>query len=668
MARRRDFKREYARRIAHGARRGLTRAQARGHSRPGELQASALGDSGRRAPRGNEQRPVAAPSPLGRLPLVAFGMACGVMVVALAYVASRVGSPWAGPTFWLGQAVLYAVPAAMLLLRRPVSRLEAIGVAWLVPLATYAITEAYSPIQFRFLDEFAHVRTAQSILTTHHLFAANPALAVSPQYPGLEIATTALASLSHLSIYASGTVIVGVAHVLLCLGLYFLVLEVTGRRRVSALAVLIYSTQPHFQFFDSYFIYEVLALPFVVACLLAVMKMLKARDWNAGIGWGTVAAVAAAATIMTHHVASYVLVAMLVVIELTQLVRFAPARRDWRLPALICLVVGLIVFWNVKIATNTIAYFTPTILAIGHALIPHGHGPSVSQPSGPRFDLVLEYAATLLLITLFAIGFRRLWRARHRSQGRLTLTFAIASLSFVGALGVRLLGSEGSLLYGRAASFFMLAASLPIALAVRALHVSLPGRRPWNGPKVRTALWPWFGVAAVLLLGLGGIASGWPPYYARLPGNFRVEAWERSIDEHNLALAQWAATELPPNNGVASDFVTASLLASLGHQAAPQNVAGLFLTDTFSPSARELVRKEGIAFVVVDERVARQLPATGYYFSDDPRSGEYTSPIPTRDLTKFNNIRGVSRVFEDGDITVYALVGSLYTTSPRGRS
>jgi hypothetical protein len=54
----------------------------------------------------------------------------------------------------------------------------------------------------------------------------------------------------------------------------------------------------------------------------------------------------------------------------------------------------------------------------------------------------------------------------------------------------------------------------------------------------------------------------------------------------------------------------------------------------------------------------------GYYFTDDPRTGRYTSPISSQDLAKFNDIRGVSRVFEDGEITVYALTGSLYTRSP----
>lgn len=164
----------------------------------------------------------------------------------------------------------------------------------------------------------------------------------------------------------------------------------------------------------------------------------------------------------------------------------------------------------------------------------------------------------------------------------------------------------------------------------------------------------------VVLLGLGGVASGWPPYYARLPGAFRVEAWERSVDQQNLQLANWAATNLTADNGVASDYTTASILASIGDQAAPNNVASLFLSKGVSASQIRLVARQRITFIVVDLRLATQIPADGYYFVNDPRQGRYTSPIPLSDLTKFASVPGLSRVFDDGTIAVYDVVGSAY--------
>ncbi len=606
---------------------------------------------------------------LGRVPLLALGLSCGVLIVALSYLASRAGSGWSGPTFWVGQGVFYATPALILVRRRQVFRAEGLGVALLIPIASFLINEAYSPVQFRFLDEFSHVRTAQAILTTHHLFSPNPALGISPQYPGLEVVTTAVASLSHLSIYVAGTVVVGLAHVLLCVGLYFLFVEVTGRVRIGALAVLIYSTQPHFQFFDSYFIYESMALPLLVASLLAMVRMLKTRRRGAVLTWGLAALAMAGATIVTHHVTSYVLVALMIVVWVAQWIGRRPSWGDWPLPILILLTVGGLVAWDGIIASGTVAYFTPTVQGLLQALVPHGHGPSVRQPTGPPFDVALEYLSTLLLLLLFLYGLSRLWRLRHRRLGRLVVAFGIASLSLIGALGIRALGSEGSLLYGRAATFFMLVTALPVALAVRAVWLwRLRLKRRRGRVRRGSAWWGGVAVALVLVLGLGGVAQGWPPYYARLPGRFEVEAWERSIDQRNLDLASWAATQLTPSNGFAGDFVTASLLASLGNQAAPQSVAKLFLDQKVNAAVRSLVKNERIAFIAVDRRISTALPATGYYFTNDPHSGDYTSPLPLSDLTKFNHQAGVSRIFEDGDITVYAIRGSVYTAGSGSHS
>ncbi len=597
--------------------------------------------------------------PWGRLPWVMVGAACAVLIIALAFAASRAGDPLAGPAFWVGQGLLYAAPAVMLVMPRPVTRTEALGIAWLVPAATYAITEAYSPLQFLFLDVFAHVRTAQSILTTHHLFQSNPALAISPQYPGLEIVTTAIASLTRLSIVASGTVVVGVAHLLLGLGIFYLVLEICGRRRLAALAVLVYAVQPHFQFFDSYFIYEVIALPFIVGALLASVRMLKAPNFSRSVWWGLAALLCAAVVTVSHHVSSYFLLAGLLVMEVAYLSVRRGAWRDWRLPILICFTAELIAIWDLDFATGTISYFVPTVQAVLSGFATHGHGLSVAGPSGPVFDLAMEYVGVLLLALLVASGVWIIWRQRKRSSGALTVTLAIGSLALFGALGLRLLATEGSELYGRAATYFMFPASFSVAVALWAWcapHRWLRRPRWLRHQKLKAGV----GVVVLVLLGLGGVAGGWPPFYARLPGAFKVEAWERSVDQHNLELANWAATDLTPDNGVASDFVTASILASLGHQAAPTDVASLFFRDHVSAALIRLVASQKITFIAVDLRLADQVPADGYYFTNDPRQGSYKSPIPLRDLTKFGSIPGMSRVFDDGTIVVYDVVGSAY--------
>jgi hypothetical protein len=171
---------------------------------------------------------------------------------------------------------------------------------------------------------------------------------------------------------------------------------------------------------------------------------------------------------------------------------------------------------------------------------------------------------------------------------------------------------------------------------------------------------PFGGLTTLIVLALGGIAGGSPSYYARLPGPFKVSAYERSVDAHNLDASAWAAQTLSPNNGVASDIFTESMFSSLGHQAYVLGVANLFLTPTYGNADQRLVKEKRITLVVTDERTTEQLPAAGNYFSPDPRQGRYKKPLSRTDVNKFNDVPGISRIFDDGTIVVYDLRGAVH--------
>ena len=247
-------------------------------------------------------------SGMGRVPELALAMAAGAALIAIAFAGARYGRQWATHVYWLGQIVIYASPAAFLLLRKRVMAIEATAIAILMPVTTFLINQYYAPGQFRFLDEFEHVQTAQTILATHHLFHVNTILPQSPQYPGLEIITTNIVSVTHLSITTAGLIVAGIAHVIVGTALYFLILEICARPRVAALSVVLYATGSHYQFFDSYFIYETVAIPFLILSLLATVKMMKSVG-PAVIGWGGVAVASGAVAAVCHHVTSYALIA-----------------------------------------------------------------------------------------------------------------------------------------------------------------------------------------------------------------------------------------------------------------------------------------------------------------------------------------------------------------------
>jgi len=611
---------------------------------------------------------------LGRVPELALGMATGSMMVAVAFAGARSSEAWATDLYWVGQVTIYAVPAAFLLFRRSILKTEAIGIAFLLPMITYLILMYYSPGQFRFIDEFQHVQTAQSILATHHLFHANTALFISPQYPALEIITTAIVTLTHLSITASGLIVAGIAHVLVGVCLYLIVSEVTNNPRVSALAVVIYATGLHYQFFDSYFIYQTIAIPFFLLSILAVVKMLKGTG-NVANAWGMVAVVCGTITAVSHHTTSYALIGVLLCFEAAALLMRRPVR-NWRLHTVFFAILAIVAVWDLRVAPTTLGYIKPLVESLlgGHfgigtvtrTSVATGHIHGVTG-NPPLLDSIMEYVAILLLVALTPLGAWRVWNTRHRERSSVTLGLVLGSVSLLLAVAVRVVASDGSELAGRAMTFVLIPVSFVCAVAIAGLAKTKTGvpRHPSHRNRKSERIWKW-GIAAVgmgtlIVLAIGGITGGWPPYYARLPGPYRVSAWERSVDQHNLDASSWVAAMLPPNNGVASDAFTTSMMSALGHQASSGGMAKLFLSPRYTSADRRLVRTHQISFVVVDRRITEQLPASGYYFAPDPDQGSYTKPLPRADIDKFNAVPGVSRIFDDGTIVIYDLEGSAYT-------
>jgi hypothetical protein len=594
---------------------------------------------------------------LGRLPELAVGMALASLVVAVAFDGARSSKSWATDLFWAGQVLLYALPAAFLLFRRHIGRAEAFGVALLMPIATFLILAYYSPDQFRFIDEFQHVQTAQTILTTHHLFHLNTSLPVSSQFPGLEIITTALVAITHLSITTSGMIVTGLAHVLVGVCLYFLVVEVTGRPRIAAFAAVIYATGPHYQFFDSYFIYQTIAIPFLLLSLLAVVKMVKAQGKLAN-SWAVVAVACGAVTTVSHHITSYALVAVLLAFTVAQL--FLPqSARTWRVPAVFAVVAAMVVGWDLGIATATWSYIKPILDSLfgQKGILPNSQKKGVAG-NLPRIDTIWEYVSTLLLVVLTPFGAWRVWKARRSASNAVTLGLGLGALSIFLVLVVRVVSGDGGELAGRAMSFALIPVSIVVA-AVVVGRVRAKRDRPRHGlRRFQNYGLATVGTALLVVLAVGGIAGGLPSYYARVPGPYRVSAYERSVDSHNVDASVWAADNLPHGGGIASDDFTESMFSSLGYQSYQRNIATLFLSSGYTAADRALVRQKKLTYVVADKRITEQLPAAGFYFSPDPHQGNYKKPLPSQTINKFDDIPGVSRVFDDGTIVIYDLAGA----------
>src|SRR5438270_7507233 len=217
--------------------------------------------------------PIPAADRWGWLPALSLTSAVGVFLLALAYNGGRDAAQWSDPLFWFGLLVLF-LPIAGRLLSVRASRRERIALLVVLGMALYLAKYLQYPLYFTYHDEFAHWRTAHDIAASGHLFQGNPIIPISSFYPGLEIATSALSSLTGLSLFAAGIVVIGVGRLVLVLALYFFFEYLISSARVAGIATLLYMANPHFLFFDADFSYESLALPLAMFVLFAVASRL----------------------------------------------------------------------------------------------------------------------------------------------------------------------------------------------------------------------------------------------------------------------------------------------------------------------------------------------------------------------------------------------------------
>jgi hypothetical protein len=622
----------------------------------------------RRAAYSEPGRPAGASAARSRLPVgvVALIAAAGVLLAAAAYTAGRLGhagAPWADRVYWLGQLLILTPVAARLLSRRALGAGETVTLLVVLTVAEYLVKVCYSPAAFTYTDELMHWRTATDIMQTGRLFTGNNLLPISPYYPGLEEMTTALASVTGLSVFTSGLIVAGLAHLLFAGVLFVLFRQVSGSHRIAGVAVLLYASESLFQSFDSMFVYQTLALPFFGLALLAVCRLAAPQAAGRRAGWFTVAALSVFAVVVTHHVTSYLLVATLEVITLGAMLARDRALAAW---ASIVALLSAAAFaaWIVLVAPSTVGYLQPVAHGAWQGLLTvlggiHGAPPAVSAGNGPLDNQALSAAAVLLMSALVPVGWWQVWR-RYRRQPWV-VALAVGAVSWYAIVAVRLFVADGSELAGRASTFVFVPAGFMAALAVIRLTdnrlrwpvIRLDMRR--RGPVVVAVA-----VVAALMLVLNGMVNGWPPYWERLPGPFQVAGVERSVGPEQVASADWALAALGPGNRFATDEGDMPVLGSYGDQNPVSEDGFLYTSPRFTQAAAQQVRAQSIQYVLVDPRLGEMLPASGQYFPIDPDAGRYTRPLPRAGLTKFNHIQGVARIYDSGNIVVYDLQGSAY--------
>ena len=593
----------------------------------------------------------------GWLPALSLTAAVGVFLVALAGNAGRAASQWADLLFWLGVLVLL-LPIALRLLSPKPTRRERIALLVILVSSLYLFRDLDYPLSFAYNDEFIFWRGAQDIAMSGHLFRANPLSPIATFYPGLEIVINALSSLTGLSIFVSGMIVLEVAGLVLVLSLYLFFEYLSSSARMAGIATVLYLANI-FQFGATTLHYQSLAMPLAAFVLFATFRRAHSpRGYRLGL---TVAIwLGLAAVVITHHVTSYALVAILLLWTVIFLLPWVvPSlhqirnQKDWMGPGGAALV-GLLLcaLWLKFTADAALDHLTPyidnTVRQLIQILISEGAPRQLFVDSAgfvePLWERVTSFAAVGLILLGLPFGLFQIWR-RYRANA-VALALAVGALAYPISLLARLTVS-GVEISGRAQAYLYIMVAFVLTVGITYFWFS------------RAPNWRYSALilGAIGIIFIGGWIDGTAPLWLRLPGPYLVSADPRSIEPESMAAADWAGSHLGPGQRMISDRENMVLMATYGYEwvVTTENdkivVSSMFLSPQFDASVLRALQRGGVQYIVVDHRLSSELPHIGFYY--DNQEPHYSKPIDPAALAKFDGVQNVSRIFDSGDIVIY---------------
>ncbi len=594
-------------------------------------------------------------SRLGQAPLTLAASAAGVLIVAFAYAGGRSGASWASAAFWLGQVVVFAPIAARLFFGRLAGSIESFLLVIGLAVMQYMQKWLYSPDQFKFPDELQHWNAANILVRSGKLFQPDRALPVAVHFPGLEVMTSAVVSMTGLTVTQAGLIVAGVAH-LAFIGVLFATIRRTGGSpEIAGAACIIYATALHYLFFDSMFIYQTAALPFMMLAIWA-SRLWQHRDranWPAAI----VVVVSVVAATASHHVTAGALVGALGLIGICEAI-FARPRR-WSTLIMAGGAAAIATAWFVFVAPEVFSYLEAPLRGMVSGLTGLlGGGGSSSAASGapaPLWQLAVQALGLVVLLFLLVRAGLAMWHAPGRFDPW-QVALLVGSFVFFASTGARFLGAQGPELAGRASTFVY------IPMSILAAGVLVGWRPRPRGPrllrmdtfqlKVRVPAIV-HGTAIAVLLMVGARVGGWPPLWDALPGPYLASGYERGVDRQGVSAAIWTRNWLGVDHRVAADLTGVTLISTYGGQDPVGEASQLWYDATWNLNDELLLQSLAIDYLWVDTRLATQIPISGSYFPVDPQNGQHTSPIPVANLDKFDGVTGINKYYDNGSIVIY---------------
>lgn len=632
-----------------------------------QLAAAVIGPDLRRA--GADAPP--QPANCGWIAVLSLTVAMALLLIVAGHATGRRGDAVAPLVFWSG-VILLVLPTSLRVAWPRVARGERLFLLFLLVEALFYYKVVYSPTSFIHHDEFLHWVAVDDLTTARRLFLSNPLLPVGPAYPALEILTMAIVDLTGLPLFAAGTLLLAVLKGTFVAALFLFYESIAGSARLAAIACLVYMGSSSFVLFDAMFSYESLG---VVLCVLIFAVESASRDLvvRARLKAFGLMALLLASLAVTHHLS-----AAFAAIYLGALAAFEVVRRPGRVWTETRIVVGvtailavaLPLLWLQAQGNPLTSYLGPvvetgvkTLLGKFQVMPAAERSVAVAAPAQPLGMRLITLLGVLLLALGLATGFFRSlavaapsgvragWRAvqavlerRWRDSRMVILT--LLALGFPVSVAFRLT-IGGWEIGNRMGTFVFMGVGLVVAVSIV---------RFWQGP----APTGWRRIAPALALAvivMGGVtAASIDP----IRGPYRAAADPQSIEPLGIETALWTRQWLEAGNRFTADRVNRLLLASYGRQDVKVKVEGvdvsrIFKSDELAAGDLYVLARSDIDFLLVDRRLSMSPPVLGFYF--EPWEAGKGTVLSAAALLKFNDVQGITRIYDNGWIVIYDLRG-----------
>jgi hypothetical protein len=569
-------------------------------------------------------------------------------LVSVGDALSRSGYRHGGIPYWIG----LTVPIVLIAYRQTslnVPRRERIALCVVAGLFLYLVKVIENPFIFTFGDELNQAYNSNTVLHSGGLFASNPLLPATAEYPGLASVTAAVASLTHLSVFGAGLIVIGVARTVMMLALYLLLERAIHSPQVAGLGTLVYTAAPNFLFFTGEVSYESLGLPLAAAALCAIVAWTNEPSGRRTT-WAIAGLVLIAAVVPTHHMTSYVLIGALLGMSLAH----SPKRDLLKRSALpfTLYAVGMTVAWLILVASLTVGYLEPVFTSALRStvdVITHegtGSRKPFASPVGagvPLWDRWTALAATALIIGLTPLG---LMRASKLLRRPVVVVLGAAAIAYLLTFALRLVPSAWEIA-SRSSEFLFIGVGLVLALALARPRGDIIHMRTY---RMTVAL-------TVGIIFAGGAAVGWRPEI-RLAQALRVAAGKSVIEPEGLTAARWSSRWIVPDKRAAfgANGSDSRLLLVYGGQSVRTGGIGGADLAVEMPGLEEwqiqLLKDKSIRYVLMNRRKITDDTLAGYFFPNKISPPTWRQTIPAAIYNKFDRSM-TSRIFDSGNITIY---------------